>query len=218
MSAVGGGADGNWSQCFRLLLTPSGLCQCPKAKPSRPIRPMLVAACTQREASLFQSGSLFTVGRGCIFPPDEPVTPCIIAGEQFEYLRCLDEMGATMHKQLLLSASAIILLAGTVFLTAVPAQTQGPLPWSTQTVPPKPNKQERDSVLPWKSLEQNKQRQHQSRIGGGTYRTLCVRACDGYYFNLVSRKCEALAVHTAHGPGQVIFVVLTVGRGRPHCS
>jgi len=96
-----------------------------------------------------------------------------------------------MHKQLLLAASAIILLAGTVLLTAVPAQTQGPLPWSTQTVPPKQNKQERDLVLPWKSLEQNKQRQRQSRIGGGTYRTLCVRACDGYYFPISDKVTRA---------------------------
>jgi hypothetical protein len=80
-----------------------------------------------------------------------------------------------MHKQLFLTASAIILLAGTVFLTAVPAQTQGPLPWSTQIVPPKPNKQ----------------RQHQSRIGGGTYRTLCVRACDGYYFPISDKVTRA---------------------------
>ncbi len=86
-----------------------------------------------------------------------------------------------MQKRLLLAASAITLLAGTVLLTAVPAQPQGLLPWSTQTVPA-PKKQERDFVPPWKSLEQNKQGQRQSRAGGGTYRTLCVRTCDGYYF------------------------------------
>ena len=80
-----------------------------------------------------------------------------------------------MHKQLFLTACAIILLAGPVFLTAVPAQTQGPSPWSTQIVPPKPNKQ----------------RQHQSRIGGGTYRTLCVRACDGYYFPISDKVTRA---------------------------
>ena len=86
----------------------------------------------------------------------------------------LEGKGTTMHKRVLLAANAITLLAGTVLLTAVPAQTQGPLQWSTQTVLPKPKKQER-----------------QFRAGGGTYRTLCVRTCDGYYFPISFKVTRA---------------------------
>lgn len=88
-----------------------------------------------------------------------------------------------MHKRLLLAVSAIL-------LTAVPVQTEGQSPWSTQTVPV-PIEQERDLVPPKKSLEQNKQGQRQSRAGGGTYRTLCVRACDGYYFPISFKVTRA---------------------------
>ena len=84
------------------------------------------------------------------------------------------------------------LLAGTVLLTAVPAQTQGLVQWSTQIVP-KPKKQER-----------------QFRAGGGTYRTLCVRTCDGYYFPIsfkVTRakfNTDSIAClqHARRGPAQ----------------
>ncbi len=88
-----------------------------------------------------------------------------------------------MHKRLLLAVSAIL-------LTAVPVQTEGQSPWSTQTVPV-PIEQERDLVPPKKSLEQNKQGQRQSRAGGGTYRTLCVRTCDGYYFPISFKVTRA---------------------------
>ncbi len=44
--------------------------------------------------------------------------------------------------------------------------------WSTQIVP-KPTKQ------------------RQSRVGGSTYRTLCVRACDGYYFPISDKVTRA---------------------------
>jgi len=79
-----------------------------------------------------------------------------------------------MHKRVILAASAITLLAGTVLLNAGPTQMQGQLPWSTQTVIPKPKKQER-----------------QFRAGGGTYRTLCVRTCDGYYFPISDKVTRA---------------------------
>lgn len=99
-----------------------------------------------------------------------------------------------MHKRLLLAASAITLLAGTVLLTAVPVQTQELLPWLTQIVP-----------------EPKKQRQ--SRARGGTYRTLCVRTCDGYYFPIsfkVTRakfKTEANFCHQrCTGGGVRLFV------------
>ena len=33
--------------------------------------------------------------------------------------------------------------------------------------------------------------QRQSRVGGSTYRTLCVRACDGYYFPISDKVTRA---------------------------
>jgi len=78
-----------------------------------------------------------------------------------------------MHKRLVLAASAITLLAGAVLLTAGPAQTQGFSPWTTQSVPPKQKKQ------------------GQFRARGGTYRTLCVRTCDGYYFPISFKVTRA---------------------------
>lgn len=68
-----------------------------------------------------------------------------------------------MLKRTLLAVSAIAFLAGMVLLGAVPAHTQSLLPWLTETKP-EPKKQSRP------------------RTTGGTYRTLCVRSCDGYYF------------------------------------
>ena len=53
-----------------------------------------------------------------------------------------------MHKRVLLAASAITLLAGTVLLTPIPALTQGLSQWSTKTVLPKPKKHERNLVSP----------------------------------------------------------------------
>ncbi len=77
-----------------------------------------------------------------------------------------------MHKRVLLAVSVIALLAGTVLLSAVPAHTQSLLPWLTQTKP-----------------EPKKQRK--PRASGGTYRTLCVRACDGYYFPISFKVARA---------------------------
>ncbi len=95
-----------------------------------------------------------------------------------------------MHKRLPLAASALILLAGTVLLTAVPAQTQGLSQWSTQSVP-NSKTQKREVVLPWNSPVQNQKSKRQSRAGGGTYRTLCVRTCDGYYFPISFKVTRA---------------------------
>lgn len=77
-----------------------------------------------------------------------------------------------MRKWVLLAVSVIALLAGPVLLSAVPAHTQSLLPWLTQTKPaPK--------------------KQRKPRAGGGTYRTLCVRACDGYYFPISFKVTRA---------------------------
>ena len=98
-----------------------------------------------------------------------------------------------MHKRVLLAVGAIAVLAGAVSLSAVPAHTQSLLPWLTETKP-----------VPKKS---------KPRTSGGTYRTLCVRPCDGYYFPISFKatrakfKADANACHQrcAGGQGRLFF-------------
>lgn len=102
-----------------------------------------------------------------------------------------------MYKRILLATGAITVLAGAVLLTTVPAQTQALLPWLSQTKPTKKKPTQRS----------------QPRAGGGTYRTLCVRTCDGFYFPMsfkVTRskfEADANACHQrcAGGDARLFF-------------
>ena len=115
-----------------------------------------------------------------------------------------------MNKRLLLAASIIIILAGTALPTAVPAQPQGLWPWAPQIAGKPwvqkvgmldwllPKKKSEPQQMPEQTPEQTpkqkpveKQQRRQPGAAGGTYRTLCVRTCDGYYYPISNKATRS---------------------------
>ncbi|MDA7948147.1 MAG: DUF2865 domain-containing protein [Hyphomicrobiaceae bacterium] len=70
--------------------------------------------------------------------------------------------------------STVMLISG-----AGSAQAQGFFPWSWGRKPPPPPPAE---TAPTRKKTAPSSRQGGGRPGGGTYRTLCVRTCDGFFF------------------------------------
>lgn len=115
-----------------------------------------------------------------------------------------------MNKRLLLAASIIIILTGAALPTAVPAQPQGLWPWAPQIAgKPRvqkagmldwllPKKKSEPQQMPEQTPEQKpkkkpaeKQQRRQPSAAGGSYRTLCVRTCDGYYFPISNKATRS---------------------------
>ena len=85
-----------------------------------------------------------------------------------------------MNKPVRLAAGALCTLAAVLMLSTGPVHAQGFWPWSSRRTPPPPPAQ--PTPYPKKTTPAPRKQQRTAPGGGGRYRTLCVRTCDGFFF------------------------------------
>ncbi len=86
-----------------------------------------------------------------------------------------------MNKQMRITAGALSGFAAVLMLSDGAAYAQGFWPWSSRRTPPP--QQTQPPPYPKKTQPAPQKQKRPSRPGGGgRYRTLCVRTCDGFFF------------------------------------